>query len=109
MQGMNNTTGKKLEGIEHLKQSIADILTTPIGSRIMCRNYGSRLFELVDRPVTRDFSLEIYAAVAEALQKWEKRLKLEKVKIEEVKEGKVIISLAGILDGKFINISGIVV
>ncbi|MBD0392040.1 GPW/gp25 family protein [Wolbachia endosymbiont of Pentalonia nigronervosa] len=94
-----------LEGIEHLKQSIADILTTPIGSRIMRRDYGSRLFELVDRPVNRDFTLEIYAAVAEALQKWERRLKLEKVKIEEVKEGKVIISLAGILEGKSINIS----
>ncbi|MBD0392110.1 GPW/gp25 family protein [Wolbachia endosymbiont of Pentalonia nigronervosa] len=107
MQGMNNTTGKKLEGIEHLKQSIADILTTPIGSRIMRRDYGSRLFELVDRPVNRDFTLEIYAAVAEALQKWERRLKLEKVKIEEVKEGKVIISLAGILEGKSINISEI--
>ncbi|WP_369408772.1 GPW/gp25 family protein [Wolbachia endosymbiont of Pentalonia nigronervosa] len=91
--------------MEHLKQSIADILTTPIGSRIMRRDYGSRLFELVDRPVNRDFTLEIYAAVAEALQKWERRLKLEKVKIEEVKEGKVIISLAGILEGKSINIS----
>jgi len=104
---MNANTGKKLEGLEHLKQSIIDILTTPIGSRIMYRDYGSRLFELVDRPVNRDFTLEIYAAVAEALQKWERRLKLEKVKIEEVKEGKVIISLAGILEGKSINISEI--
>ncbi|MBD0392180.1 GPW/gp25 family protein [Wolbachia endosymbiont of Pentalonia nigronervosa] len=105
MQGMNANTGKKLEGLEHLKQSIADILTTPIGSRIMRRNYGSRLFELVDKPINRDFTLEIYAAVAEALQKWERRLKLEKVKIKEVKEGKVIISLAGVLEDKSINIS----
>ncbi|MBD0392119.1 GPW/gp25 family protein [Wolbachia endosymbiont of Pentalonia nigronervosa] len=111
MQGMNANTGKKLEGIEHLKQSIADILTTPIGSRIMRRDYGSRLFELVDRPVTRDFSLEIYAAVAEALQKWERRFKLEKVKVTEIKEGRVTIALEGIYlsEGKFINISGIVV
>ncbi len=37
--------------------------------------------------------LEIYAAVAESLQKWEKRFKLEKVKIKEVKEGKVTLEL----------------
>ncbi len=111
MRGMNASTGKELEGIEHLKQSIIDILTTPIGSRVMRRNYGSRLFELVDKPINRDFTLEIYAATAEALEKWEKRFKLEKVKITEVKEGKMTLVLEGIYlpEGKFINISGIVV
>ncbi len=108
---MNKETGKELEGIEHLKQSIIDILTTPINSRVMRRDYGSRLFELVDKPINRDLTLEIYSAVAEALEKWEKRFKLEKVKITEVKEGKVILVLEGIYlpEGKFIDISGIVV
>ncbi|MBS9530207.1 GPW/gp25 family protein [Wolbachia endosymbiont of Rhagoletis cerasi] len=111
MRGMSNKTGKELEGIEHLKQSIIDILTTPIGSRIMRREYGSRLFELIDRPINRDFTLEIYAATAKALQKWETRFKLEKVKITEVKEGKVTISLDGIYlpNGKNIHFEGIVV
>ncbi len=111
MRGMNASTGKELEGIEHLKQSIIDILTTPIGSRIMRREYGSRLFELVDKPINRDFTLEIYAAVAEALQKWETRFKLEKVKITEVKEGRVTLNLEGVYlsEGKFININGVVV
>ncbi len=111
MRGMDVNTGKELEGIEHLKQSIIDILTTPIGSRIMRRNYGSRLFELVDKPINRDFTLEIYAATAEALGKWEKRFKLEKVKITEVKEGRVTLDLEGVYlsEGKFININGVVV
>ncbi|MDX5526489.1 MAG: GPW/gp25 family protein [Wolbachia endosymbiont of Andrena nigroaenea] len=111
MRGMDGKTGKALEGIEHLKQSIVDILTTPINSRIMRRDYGSRLFELVDKPINRDLTLEIYAATAEALEKWEKRFKLEKVKITEVKEGKVILVLEGIYlsKGKFIDISGVVV
>ncbi|WP_265023385.1 GPW/gp25 family protein [Wolbachia endosymbiont (group A) of Epistrophe grossularia] len=111
MRGMSNKTGKELEGIEHLKQSIVNILTTPIGSRIMKREYGSRVFELVDKPINRDFTLEIYAAVAGALEKWEKRFKLEKVKITEVKEGKVNISLDGIYlpNGKNIHFEGIVV
>ncbi|WP_264719201.1 GPW/gp25 family protein [Wolbachia endosymbiont (group A) of Lasioglossum morio] len=76
MKGMSKETGKELEGIEHLKQSIIDILTTPIGSRVMRRDYGSRLLELVDKPINRDLTLEIYAAVAEALQKLEQRFKL---------------------------------
>ncbi|WP_253302386.1 GPW/gp25 family protein [Wolbachia endosymbiont of Psylliodes chrysocephala] len=111
MRGMSNKTGKELEGLEHLKQSIIDILTTPIGSRVMRREYGSRLFELVDKPVNRDFTLEIYAATAGALEKWEKRFKLEKVKITEVKEGKVNISLDGIYlpNGKNIHFEGIIV
>ncbi|WP_341808557.1 GPW/gp25 family protein [Wolbachia endosymbiont (group E) of Neria commutata] len=111
MKGTDARTGKELEGLDHLKQSIVDILTTPTGSRIMHRDYGSRLLELVDKPINRDCSLELYAAVAEALEKWERRFKLEKVKITEVKEGRVILNLEGIYlpEGKFINISGIIV
>lgn len=111
MKGMDVNTGKELEGIEHLKQSIIDILTTPIGSRVMRREYGSRLFELVDRPINRDFTLEIFSATAEALEKWERRFKLEKVKITEVKEGRVTLNLEGVYlsEGKFININGVVV
>ncbi|WP_341823033.1 GPW/gp25 family protein [Wolbachia endosymbiont (group A) of Clivina fossor] len=111
MRGMDVNTGKELEGIEHLKQSIVNILTTPINSRIMRRSYGSRLLELVDRPINRDFTLEIYAATAEALQKWEKRFKLEKVKITEVKEGKVTLDLEGLYlpMGEKIRFDGVVV
>ncbi len=111
MKGMSKKTGKALEGIENLKQSIIDILTTPINSRVMRRDYGSRLFELVDKPINRDLTLEIYAATAEALGKFEKRFKLEKVKIAEAKEGKMTLVLEGMYlsEGKFIGISGIVV
>ncbi len=111
MRGMNASTGKELEGIEHLKQSIIDILTTPINSRVMRRDYGSRLFELVDKPINRDLTLAIYAEVAKALQKWEERFKLEKVKITEVKEGKVTLDLEGLYlpMGENIRFDGVVV
>ncbi|KAB2977907.1 GPW/gp25 family protein, partial [Wolbachia endosymbiont of Nasonia oneida] len=56
-------------------------------------------------------TLEIYAATAEALQKWEERFKLEKVKMTEVKEGKVTLDLEGLYlpSGKNIHFEGIVV
>jgi phage baseplate assembly protein W len=96
MQGMSRITGKYLDDSEHLKQSSVDILTTPIGSRVMRREYGSNLFYLVDRPVNRDFLQQIYAAVAEALERWEPRLQLKKVSVDEVRDGRITLSLSGI-------------
>ncbi len=54
---------------------------------------------------------KIYAATAEALGKFEKRFKLEKVKVEGVKEGRVTLNLEGVYlsEGKFININGVAV
>ena len=41
---MNRFTGEKITSeTEHIKQSIADILLTPIGSRLQRRDYGSRI------------------------------------------------------------------
>ncbi|WP_237350119.1 GPW/gp25 family protein [Wolbachia endosymbiont of Cylisticus convexus] len=90
---------------------VVGVLTTPINSRVMRRDYGSRLFELVDKPINRDLTLEIYSATAEALEKWEKRFKLEKVKVEGVKEGKVTLDLEGLYlpMGRKIRFDGVVV
>jgi phage baseplate assembly protein W len=96
MKGMNRTSGKYLDDLDHLKQSIVDILTTPIGSRVMRREYGSNLFYLVDKPVNREFLQQIYAAVAEALERWEPRLQLKKVSVDEVRDGRITLSLSGI-------------
>ena len=87
MQGMNRNTGRKLSGVDHLRQSIVDILTTPIGSRVMRRDYGSRLYQLVDAPINRALFVEVYAATAEALVKWEPRFQLSRVQVESVKPG----------------------
>lgn len=109
--GMSRVNGRELTGIEHLRQSIIDILTTPLGTRVMRRDYGSRLFELIDAPVNRETLVDIYAAVAEALNKWEDRLQLQQVDITSAKIGQLVLSLTGkyVLDGKVIKIDGIVI
>lgn len=81
MIGMNATTGRALSGDAHLRQSIADILTTPIGSRVMRRDYGSQLADLIDWPVNDSTRLLAYAATAMALMRWEPRIRLSRVQL----------------------------
>ena len=96
MNGMDRTTGKPLSGDEHLRQSIADILSTPIGTRTMRRDYGSLLFELVDAPFNAATKLAVYAATALALLRWEPRLRLTRVEVERgAQAGAVIIDVEG--------------
>ena len=111
MNGTNAATGKSLSGIEHLKQSIRDILTTPIGSRVMRREYGSRLFELVDAPINRGTITDIYAATAIAIATWEPRFELTQVTIAGAQPGLIELDLTGnyLPDGKTITLDGIVI
>ena len=111
MQGMNSVTGQHLAGEAHLRQSIIDILTTTIGTRVMRRDYGSRLFELVDAPINRTTLVEIYSATAEALLKWEPRLELTRVRVTQADPGQVELLLEGtyLPDGKKIELEGIIV
>lgn len=82
MNGMNRETGAQLAGDDHLRQSIGDILSTPIGSRVMLRDYGSLLFELVDRPNNPATRLLCVMATALALARWEPRLIVKQVAID---------------------------
>jgi phage baseplate assembly protein W len=111
MDGINAQTGKQLGGIAHLRQSIRDILTTPIGSRVMRREYGSRLFELIDAPSNPGTLAALYAATAEAIARWEPRFKLTRVQAVSVSPGTVELDLTGeyLPDGQVITLDGIVV
>lgn len=80
MTGMNAKTGKQLEGLDHIRQSVADILTTPIGSRVMRREYGSLLPELIDQPLNDATLLQAYAATVMALIRWEPRIRVTAIR-----------------------------
>lgn len=81
MIGMDAATGRALSGLEHLSQSIADILTTPLGSRVMRRDYGSLLPELICQPFNDATKLRLYGATALALMRWEPRIRLIRVQL----------------------------
>jgi len=95
MIGMDRRSGLPLSGIEHVRQSIEDILTTPLGSRRMRPEYGSKLRRFVDLPVTEGWKSAVQAEVARALERWEPRLKLERVRVTAVVGGQITFQLTG--------------
>ena len=99
MIGLDRRTGLPLSGVAHLKQSIEDILTTPVGSRRMRPDYGSNLRRYVDLPVNEGWKSAVQAEVARALGRWEPRLKLERVRVVAVVGGQITLSLSGIYLG----------
>ena len=111
MRGMSNTSGRELGGLDHLRQSVRDILTTRIGTRVMRREYGSRLPELVDRPMNPGLAIDLFAATASALRRWEPRMRLERVAITAATPGKITLSLTGLYcpNGQPVTLDGIVV
>ncbi|CAK9890865.1 MULTISPECIES: GPW/gp25 family protein [Pseudomonas] len=99
MIGMDRRSGQPLSGIAHLRQSIEDILTTPLGSRRMRPEYGSKLRRFVDLPVNEGWKSAVQAEVARALGRWEPRLKLERVRVTAVVGGQITLQLSGQYQG----------
>ena len=94
--GMSRETGQVVDGVALLRQSVHDILTTPVGSRVINREYGSRLFELLDAPVDQRFTVELFQAVAEAIDRWEPRYIVKRVRLVEMRDNGPVFDLIGI-------------
>ncbi|WP_109512583.1 GPW/gp25 family protein [Pseudomonas ovata] len=95
MIGLDRRNGQARHGVEHLRQSVEDILTTRLGSRRMRPLYGSRLRDYVDLPVNEGWKSAVQAEVARALGRWEPRLKLERVRVTAVLDGQITLQLTG--------------
>lgn len=77
--GMNAATGRYLSGTAHISQSIGTILATPLGSRVMRRDFGSVIPALIDQPLTPATILRLYSAAVVAIQQWEPRVRVGNV------------------------------
>lgn len=91
--GMNRMDGKSLSDIEHIRQSVRDILLTPIGSRITRRNYGSLLSELIDQPQNPALKLQLMSACYTALIKWEPRILLTRINLSSTEAAQMVIDI----------------
>ncbi|CUU80458.1 baseplate assembly protein W [Campylobacter hyointestinalis subsp. hyointestinalis] len=88
IQGRN-----KMKYLVDIENSIKDILQTPLGSRVMLPEYGSRLYELIDKKIDDEFRANLSWYVIEAVEKWEKRIKIDEVKLVSLDSHKLKIKL----------------
>lgn len=93
--GMNAQTGGALTDVDHIRQSVRDILVTPVGSRLARREYGSLMAELIDQPQNAVTRLQVMAATYSALCRWEPRIRLTGVTTETSMDGKMVVNLTG--------------
>ena len=93
--GMSRDSGQALSGIAHLKQSIRDILSTPLGSRRMRPEYGSEIPRYVDLPINKGWISAVQAEAARAIGRWESRIRLSAVRITGVVDGRIDFVIEG--------------
>ena len=74
--GINGDTGAVLSDWDHTQQSIRKILDTALESRVMRRDFGSNLPDLIDRKMIQKIILAIYSAAASAIARWEPRFRM---------------------------------
>jgi phage baseplate assembly protein W len=85
--GMDAETGRLLTGWEHCLQSIRCILTTRIGERVMRRAFGSLVPEMQDRNANARNILATYAAIADAIARWEPGFRLRSIRLTAASAG----------------------
>ncbi|EHU1559143.1 GPW/gp25 family protein [Acinetobacter baumannii] len=91
---INKNNGQTLETEEQsIQQSIDDIVSTPIGSRIMRREYGSLIPDLIDQPINEVLILKCYSAIYTAILRWEDRINVSQILNTQVKENGLIFDL----------------
>lgn len=91
MATIDVSNGALLDDLADIRQSIAVILTTPIGTRVMRRDFGSLIFDLVDSPATPKGALRLIAATADAIERWEGRVRFVSATVLPAGDGRVVI------------------
>jgi hypothetical protein len=93
---MDRATGRMLTGVDELEQSIDEILGTPLGDRVMRAEFGSNLFKLTDNVgLTPGGRAKVAQSCAEAIRRWETRVRLDRVTTEGTSDGAITQTLYG--------------
>ena len=94
MSGLDRHTGGTLKDeTAHIAHSLEVILTTPKGSRVMRRDFGCDLFEIMDAPLNGQTIADAVQAIAEAVADCEPRIALERVVLADVSAGTAVFEL----------------
>lgn len=93
---INIHTGEPVNDLAHFMQCASDVVTTPTGTRVMRRHYGSAVPDLTDTPDNASNRVRLIAATATALMRWEPRLALNRVRVASgATPGKLLFAIDG--------------
>lgn len=95
MIGMDRHTGALISGQSYLVQRVQDVVTTRVGTRIIRRQYGGSLPDLVDRKVVPATFTRAAAAIAATLMQWVPDFKIRRISWLQLQPGQVIAVLSG--------------
>lgn len=106
--GMDRNSGKAIDETAHIRQSVLDILTTPIGTRVMRRTYGSEFFNLLDQPGNEINRLRLMSATVSALTQWEPRIRINSLDLHTDGKGRATLTMAAerVDTGEMITLAG---
>jgi len=98
--GLDSVTGRASTDLTHIRQSIRDILTTPIDTRVMRRTYGSEVPMLIDQPLNAVNRLRVVSASVAAIVRWEPRVRVHAAAFDVDAEGRMAVDVdASRIDG----------
>lgn len=95
MAGMCRHTGRALDGLDHLTQSVGDIITTRLDTRALRRWYGGEFMDLIDAPVNAGTMVDWTFAIADCLGRHEDRISITGVRFTQPAEGQLQVILEG--------------
>lgn len=85
--GIDPVSGTVVDLLAHIRISVTEIVKTMVGSRVMRRKVGAHVADLIDAPGDPVTALRLIAAAADALERWEPRVRLT--------SGRLAVSLDG--------------
>lgn len=100
MIGMSRTTGRRITddapSFDHLQQSLRDLFSTLIGTRICRRSYGSLIPHVIDQPCNEATRLKLMSAAATAVIRWESRIRISQIQVQQGEQaGQWLLTTAG--------------
>jgi len=97
MSGIDRRTGTIIDNFASACQSLETIFATPIGERVMRRQFGGGIVELLGRLMRPDLFPVVMILIAAAIDVWEPRFRVRSVRftgsVDAVRAGQAGIAI----------------
>lgn len=70
------------EGLDHIRESLTQIIGTALGERFFLRSFGSRISDIQFDPIDISLGMELEHNIREAAESWEPRVELLEVSVD---------------------------